>query len=344
MPRDYLTPRMARPQALTTRRGALGMGVGMTLAAAGLHTPVARAAAYPSRPVTIVMNFPPGAGALTLMVRTLADEASAHIGQPVVVDNKGGAGGNIGAQFVASAKPDGHTLLATVDTTLTVNPSIYSRMPFDAEKSFTLIATLGTFSQMLVVNPEVLPIKSFDELITYAKTHSVHYASAGNGSPGHIACALLAEMAGLRLEHAPYRGNAPATQGVLAGDVPIAFLQSSGVQPHVQSGRLIGLAVSSGQRAPGMLDIPTVAESGYPDFVVEFGWVLAAPAKTPLEAVRFWEKQVQATLAGSGLRQRLSEWNIHPSGAASAETAARLSQERARWARVTQRAGIRVDG
>jgi len=245
---------------------------------------------------------------------------------------------------VAGAKADGHTLLATVDTTLTVNPSIYPALPFDADKGFLPVATLGTFSQMLVANPRTLPVRTFGELVAHAKAQPVHYASAGNGSPGHIACELLATTAGLRLEHVPYRGNAPAVQGLLAGDVALGFLVTSGVQPHVQAGKLTALAVSSARRSQAMPDVPTVAESGYPDFVVEFGWVLAAPAGTPPQVAQVWQEQVRATLARDDIRQRLLEWDVHPSGAGTEETAGRLARERARWAEVTRHAGIRADG
>ncbi|HMN78452.1 MAG TPA: tripartite tricarboxylate transporter substrate-binding protein [Burkholderiaceae bacterium] len=327
-----------------TRRAALGRGAALLAAAAGGHALAARASGYPAKPVTIVVNFPPGAGALNLMVRALADDAVKALGQPVVIDYKAGAGGNIGAQHVAGARPDGYVLLAAVDTTFTVNPSIYASMPFDADKAFLPIATLGTFSQMLVVNPRALPVRTFAELVAHAKTQPVHYASAGSGSPGHIASELLAATAGLRLEHVPYKGNAPATQGLLAGDVPLGFLVTSGVQPHVQAGKLHALAVSSARRSQAMPDVPTVAESGYPGFVVEFGWVLTAPAGTPPAVVQAWQQQVRRTLARDDIRQRLQDWDVHPSGAGTEDTASRLTRERARWAEVTRRAGIRAEG
>jgi len=331
---------MASTPIPLTRRAAV-IAAAATAVLAGLPG-IARAADYPAKPVTLVVNFPPGGGALNLMVRALADQATRDLGQPVVVDYKAGAGGNIGAQYVANAKPDGYTLLAAVDTTLTVNPSVYASMPFDADKAFAPLATFGTFSQMLVVNPKVLPVKSFAELVAMAKDKPVQYVSAGNGSPGQIAAEMLANVAQLKLEHVPYRGNAPATQALLAGDAPIGFLVTSGVLPHVQSGRLNALAVSSAKRSVSLPEVPAVAES-YPGFLAEFSWVLMAPAGTPPAYAKVWQELVKKTLARDDVRKHLQEWDIAPLASGPEETAARLARERKRWAEVVKRAHIRVD-
>ena len=319
-----------------TRRRAVGALGGLLCAAAG----AARAQGYPSKSVTIIMNFPPGQGAMNTMVRSIADDATKDLKHPVVVDYRAGAGGNIGAQAVATAPADGYTLLAAVDTTLTVNPAVYATMPFDADKSFTPVATLATFSQLLVVNPKVLPVKNFAEFVAYAKTKPLHYASAGNGSPGHVATEMLASTAGLKLEHVPYKGNAPATQALLAGDVAIGFLVSSGVLPHVEAGKLVALASSSVKRSAVLPNLPTVAEMGYPGFAADFAWVLMAPAGTPEPIVKFSNAQVQKTLARDDLQPRLHEWDVVRSTLSPVETGERLRTERKRWAEVVKRAGI----
>lgn len=333
------TNSVVRPQGRDAARlwSAAALMVGLVTSGTAL------AQDYPSRPITIIVNFAPGAGALNLMVRALADDASRELKQPVVVDYKAGAGGNIGAQFVAGSSPDGYTLLAAVDTTLTVNPSVYAKMPFDADKAFAPIATLATFSQMLVVNREALPVKSFAEFVAYAKSKPVQYASAGNGSPGHVTSELLAGAIGVKLEHIPFGGNAPATQALLGGQVPIGFLASTGVLPHVESGKLTALAVSSRNRSANVPNVPTVAESGYPGFAAEFGWVLLAPAGTPEAVVRLWNAQVKKTLAREDMRARLREWDVAPVASSPAETDERLRSERKRWAEVIKRAGIRGD-
>lgn len=328
-------------KSATSRAARLAAGMAFVLSMTAAE--LAQGQPYPSRTVTIIVNFAPGAGALTLLARTLADEASKELKQPVVVDYRAGAGGNIGAQYVAGTRPDGYTLLAAVDTTFTVNPSIYKQMPFDADKAFVPIATLATFSQTLVVNSGALPVRSFAELVARAKSQPVHYASAGNGSPGHIAAEMLASVTGMKLEHVPFKGNAPATQALLGGEVPIGFLLTSGVLPHIEAGKLIPLAVSTLKRSPTLPNVPTVAESGYPGFTAEFGWVLMAPAGTPEPIVRLWSEQVKKALAREDLRAKLQEMDVVPIASGSTETATRIAVERKRWAEVIKRAGISAD-
>lgn len=304
----------------------------------------ASAQGYPSRAVTLVMNFPPGAGALEFMVRSVADQASKDLHQTVVVEYKPGAGGTIGASHVAAARPDGHTLLAAVDTTFTVNPSIYRKLAYDPQRSFVHVATLGTFAQMLVINPSRLPVGDFAEFVGKARAESLQFASAGNGSPGHVTAEMLAGALGVKFEHVAYKGNAPATQALLAGEVPFGFLVTGGVLAHVKSGRLRGLAVSSPRRSGLEPALPAVAESGYPGFAAEFGWVLSAPAGTPDEVVTTWNEIVRRTLGRPDVSARLArDFDVTVTPLTPAQTAERLGAESARWAAVIQRAGIRAD-
>lgn len=319
-----------------SRRTAIAALGALVIAASG----AVQAQGYPNKPVTIIVNFPPGQGALNNMIRAIADDATKDLKQAVVVDYRAGAGGNIGAQVVANAPADGYMLLAAVDTTLTVNPAVYATMPFDADRSFAPVTTLATFSQILVANRNVLPVKSFAEFVAQAKNKPLHYASAGNGSPGHVAAEMLASTVGVKLEHVPYKGNAPATQALLAGDVAVGFLVSSGVLPHVESGKLTALASSSSKRSAAAPNVPTVAEMGYPGFAADFGWVLMAPAGTPEAIVKLWNAQVKKTLARADLQPRLREWDVVASPLGPAETGERLRSERRRWAEVVKRAGI----
>ena len=341
-----LFPVRGQPCRPMTRRAALQRGSALLAAAACVCAPAARAGDYPGKPVTIVVNFPPGAGAPDLSGARGRRRCCQGPGpSPSWSTTKAGAGGNIGAQHVAGATADGHTLLATVDTTLTVNPSIYPTMPFDADRAFLPIATLGTFSQMLVVNTRTLPVKTFGEFVARAKSQPVHYASAGNGSPGHIASELPGH------DGRPAPGARALPRQCTRGPGPAGRRRAAGLSRHLRcaAARAVGQADGAGclQRAPLARHAPMcppLPNRATPASPSSSDWVLAAPAGTPPQVARIWQEQVRKTLARDEIRQRLLEWDVHPSGAGSEDTARRLARERTRWAEVTRRAGIRADG
>jgi tripartite-type tricarboxylate transporter receptor subunit TctC len=298
-------------------------------------------AAYPEKPVTIVVNFSAG-GPLDALARMIAEQAAAELKQPFIVDNKPGAGGNIGAAAVAKAAPDGYTLLFTLDSLLTINPYLYPSLGFDPKKAFTPVALVGTFAQTLVVNPQ-LQAKTLPELLALAKTKDITYASAGNGTPGHLTFEHLLQKSGVRMTHVPYKGAAPAVADLLGGQVDAGFLVTSGVLPHVQTGKLRAIAVSGNERIPQLPNVPTVAESGVSGFDVRFAFILLAPAGTPAPIIKTLHEQVSKALGRSEVLKRLQTMDIQPASGGSSDVNALIGKEAARWSAVIKTAGVRLE-
>jgi len=246
-------------------------------------------AAYPTKPISLVVSYPPG-GSVDVAARILQDPLSKALGQTVVIENKGGAGGTIATRYVANAAPDGYTLLITLSSH-TINPAIYDSLPFDTEKDFAPISLVASAPQILVANPS-FPATSLKELIDYAKTQQqVPYGSAGTGSPSHIAGELLRLKTGLPLSHIPYRGGGPATVDVLGGQIPLLWVSLPSVTSHVKEGKLRALAVSTKERTPVLPDVPTVAET-LPGFNVDSWYAMFAPAGTPQAIVDKIQKAI----------------------------------------------------
>jgi tripartite-type tricarboxylate transporter receptor subunit TctC len=301
----------------------------------------ALAQTYPEKTVTIVVNFSAG-GPLDVVARIIAEKGAGDLKRPVIVDNKPGAGGNIGAQAVAKAKPDGHTLLMSLDTLLTVNPYLYKGLAFDPAKDFRPVALVGNFAQTLVVTP-ALPAKNVGELVAAAKSRTLNYASAGNGSPGHLTFEYLLQRTGAKMSHVPYKGAAPAITDLLGGQVDAGFLVTPGVLPHVRSGKLRALAVSSNERLAVLPDVPTVAESGVKDFDVRFTFFLLAPAGTPDAIAKRWQGVVVEALKPAAVQDRLRAMDLQPVTGNDAAVKAWADKEGARWSAVIKTAGIRPD-
>ena len=217
------------------------------------------------------------------MARAIADKLSTSLKQTFIVETRPGAAGNVGAEFVAKAPADGHTLLMALDTTFTVNPSLYKKPPFDPLADFSFISIAASGSNMLVVHPSI-PVNSVAEFVAYAKREPIAYAHGGNGSPGHLCMEYFRLMAGFQTTPVPYRGNPQLVTDLVAGQIKFGFVGTGGVAQHVRAGRLKGLAISTRKRSPFAPDLPTIAESGYPDFEFDSYHVLAAPAGLP-EAV-----------------------------------------------------------
>lgn len=323
---------------LKLKRGLMTLFVGVcTLAAAG----VAMAQAYPSKNLQIVVPFPPG-GPLDIVARSVGDHLQATLKQTVVVENRAGATGNLGAQSVVRAPADGYTLLITLESALTANPAIYgARMGFDAEKDLRLVASLATFNQMLVVNAES-PIKTFPQFVEAAKK-GMNYASAGNASPGHLTMEALDSLIGGKLNHVPYRGNSPAVVDILGGQVDAGFVATPAVLQHVASGKLVALAVSGSKRSPLAPTIPTIAELGYPDATTQFGFVLMVRAGTPDAVVKLLNAEVVKVMASEAMRARLRPLDIEPAAGTPEEAAASLKAATLRWSRLIKDRKIQGD-
>ena len=295
------------------------------------------AQAYPSKPVRVIVSTVPGP--LDTFARLVLDKMSASMKQPMVVENRAGAGGNIAAELVSKQPADGYTLLFSIDTTFTVNPSVYKTMPFDPEKDFATISVPVTYGQMLAVHPSV-PASSVAELVALAKQKKLNFASGGNGTPSHLSGALFLATTGIDMTHVPYKGTGQSVVDVVAGQVETIFAVTTGVLPHVKAGKLRGLGISSTQRSPLAPEIPTIAESGYPGFQALFAYALMAPAGTPDDIVLSLNREVQRALALADVAEKNRGFDYAPTGLDPKGSAAWLKENRERWAAVVKRAGI----
>jgi len=314
---------------------------GVAGATCGLAASSASGQSYPQRPVKIVVAVLPGTG-IDLVVRTIADRMSAKLKQTYIVENRPGAAGNLGAEAVARSVPDGHMLLAALNTTFTVNPSLYKKLPFDPSADFRYISTVGKATTMLVVHSSI-PVNSVAELVAYAKKQPISYAHAGLGSSGHLSMEYFGLLAGFRTMPVPYRGNTQLATDLAAGQIKFGFVATPGVVQHVRAGRLKGLAVSGRTRSPLAPELPTIAEAGYPDFEYESYYVLAAPAGIPDSVAALLEREVQQALASQGLQEKFGAQDILLDWAGSAETKARIEADAQLWAKVVKATGMRVD-
>lgn len=319
--------------------GALGSAAMIALAAGPVH-----AQSWPTKPIRLLVGSPPG-GPSDITARTFADQLGRRIGQPVVVENRPGAGNNLAAGAAARADADGTTLVLSPDTVLTVNPLVYTTGDFNAARDLVNISVIASFSQMLVCNPSA-GVRSVAELVAKAKAASspLMYASGGPGVPGHLATEMLLEQTKVRMEHVPYRGPAPATQAVLAGEVACGFLATPTVLPHVKSGRLVALAVSS--EAPSALapDVPTLAKAlNQPGLDVSFRLVLQAAKGTPAPIVAEIEKHAAEIMKQAEVRDRLKNYDLTAVGSSSAQAQQVLSAEMKRWEPVVKRLGLKTE-
>jgi tripartite-type tricarboxylate transporter receptor subunit TctC len=317
--------------------------VGALVAVAAMLASVAPAPAqsYPTRPVKVVVPFAAG-GPLDLVGRAVFEKLSASLKQPFVLENRTGAGGNIGTDAVAKASPDGYTLLFVLSGTLTANPALYRKLPFNVEKDLRPISMLVASTQMLVVHPSV-PVNTLAEFVAYAKKQPLAYAHAGPGSGGHLAMEYFRTMAGFETVQVPYRGNAPLVVDLVAGQVKAGFVSTAGVIQHVRDGKLKGLAISAAARSALAPDVPTTAEAGYPDFKLGTYFVLLAPAGTPDTIAEQLERAVRAVLASPDLKEKFRPQDIEVVGSDAAAARAFLREDSALWARIARDANLRVD-
>ena len=313
-----------------------GFALALSLASAG-----ALAQGWPDKPVRMVINFPPG-GPSDILTRLVDERLQAALGQPFVVENRPGASGNIGADAVAKAAPDGHTFGITPDTVYTVNPLVFRKMTFDPWTDTVPVTLLGSFSQMMVCNPSV-PVKTLADLVALAKKERMAYASGGAGVPGHLAAELLLSMTGATMIHVPYKGPAPATTDVMGGQVPCGFLATPTVLPHVKAGRLKALAVSTKERSALAQDVPTAAEAGVPGFDATFYLVLFAPKGTPEAGVARMSAEVSKALGDPHVRERAATLDVTPLGGTPQSARATLDAAAQKWEPVVKRIGLKLD-
>jgi tripartite-type tricarboxylate transporter receptor subunit TctC len=309
---------------------------------AGLAAPSTRAETFPSRNVKLVVPWPPGGGT-DIYARVIGEELGSRWHQAVVVENRPGAAGNIGAAQVASAAPDGYTLmLATI--TLASNPSLYKNLPFDTRKSFAPVTEVAGVPHLLVVRKD-FQANTVRELIDLAKArpHQLNYSSAGSGSPFHLAAELFKQRAHVDITHVPYKGGAPAITDVLGGQVQMTFANFSAVLPHVRSGALKPLGITTAKRSPILPDVPTIAESGVPgyEFTSWFGFFF--PAGVPAPILDQASRDIVAVLRTPSVKERLTADGADVVGDSPREFAAFVESELDKWAEVVKSAGLKVE-
>jgi tripartite-type tricarboxylate transporter receptor subunit TctC len=319
----------------------LGLASACALLAAGLCTLPAHAdTSYPAKPVKFVVNFPPG-GPLDILGRALADALQKELRQPFVVDNRPGAGGNIGADLVAKSAADGHTVLISIDTTFTINPHLYASMPFAAKdlKPLMIFSSSGlTFGVGSSVGAKTLP-----EFVAQSKAQPSTFGSAGNGSPGHIAAEIFSSATGAKITHVPYKGNAPAVMAMLSGEVQAGILATPGLLPQLQAGKLRALAVTGRQRSPLLPQVATVGELGLKDLEFEVLYLAMVPAATPEPVMQTLRGALQSALALPELKTRLAALDMVALGETGAAAQQHLDASRARYGRIVKATGMKLD-
>lgn len=327
----------------TTRRTltSLALSLPMALATALTLVSVAHAQpAWPDKPVRVVLPFPPG-GPSDIVMRLAAEKMQAALKQPIVIENKPGAGGNLGSAEVARAAPDGYTWLWITDTVMTVNPHVYKNLGFKPD-ALTPVTVGTAFSQTLVCNPTV-GVKTLAELVAKAKSTKLAYASGGAGVPGHLAMELLQSMAGFDMTHVPYKGPAPAMQDVVGGQVACGFLAGPTVLPQVRAGKLVALAVSGSRRSPALPEVPTVAEAGYPAYVADFTLVMMAPRGTPEPIVARMRQVMADALKAPDVSEKLRAGDQIVVAGTPSEAAAMLAADGRKWGEVVRRIQLGLD-
>ncbi|CAB3625644.1 hypothetical protein LMG26685_00260 [Achromobacter mucicolens] len=301
--------------------------------------PAAMAQTYPAKPITLVVPHSAG-GTSDILARTVAAEAAKTLGQTIVIDNKGGANGTIAAKQVASSAPDGYTLLLATASTHGINPSLYSRISYDAVKDFTPVTLLATVPNVLVVGPNV-KAGNVQELIAFIRSQGdkTNMGSAGAGTPGHLAGEMFKSEAKLQFTHVPYKGGSPAITDLIGGQIDFMFTTIPGVLPHVKAGSLRALAVTSPERSSAMPDVPTMAESGLPGFQAVSWHGIVAPAGTPDAVVARLNQALTGALAAPEVKQRLMEEGARASGVNTAEFGKFIQTEMAAWAKAVKDSG-----
>ena len=312
------------------------------LAFGALVAPAA-AQGFPSKPVKLVIPFPPG-GSLDNVGRLLAQKLSEAWGQQVVIENKPGAGGNIGADAVAKSPPDGYTVVMGALSTHAVNPSLYKTMPYDAVRDFAPLSLVATTPNVLIVKAG-MPIASVKDLVAYAKANpgKTNFGSGSNGSAGHLAGELFKLETGTDVMHIPYKGGAPALQALLAGDTQFMFDNLANAMAQVKGGTVRAIAVTTAQRSKLAPDLPTMAEAGLPGFDISTWFGLMAPAGTPPEVVARWNEGIVKALNSPDVREKMLAQGAEPAPMTPTEFAAFIARERDKYARIVKASGAKVD-
>jgi tripartite-type tricarboxylate transporter receptor subunit TctC len=312
-------------------------------AATLLHAACAAAQAWPAKPIRLMVPFPPG-GSTDIVARIVAQKLSERLGQSLVIENRGGAGGTLGTAVVAKAAPDGYTLTVASTSTHVVAPGVYAKLDYDPVKDFAPVGLMAVSPYLLVVNPS-LPAKSLQELVALAKSQpgKLNYASAGVGSTTQLAMEMLKSASGTYILHIPYNGNGPAGTALIAGQVEVLFGSLPALLPHAKSGRARALAVGTPKRSPSLPDVPTVAELGYPGFDASLWLAIMAPAGTPQPVIERLNKEIGALVATADTREAFDKAGTEPLTGSPADLAAMIRDGVPKYAQIIKTAGIKPE-
>ncbi|MEX8193910.1 Bug family tripartite tricarboxylate transporter substrate binding protein [Comamonas guangdongensis] len=323
-----------------TRRTLALVCAALALPGAAMAQPDAR---WPSKPIKWVVPFPPG-GAMDVIARTLGDKAARELGQPFVIENRPGAGGNIGADYVAKQPADGYTIMIT-SIGMATNKALYTKLSYDPQKDFAPISLLAVVPNVLVVNAAKSGDKSVKDVLAHAKRDpgKLTYASAGNGTSIHLAGEVFVSMAGLNIMHVPYKGSGPAITDLLGGQVDLMFDSITSARPHIQSGKLRALAVTTAKRSSALPEVPTIAEAGVPGYEVSPWFAVFAPAGTPPDVLARLNKVLNEAMKQPEISKKLESVGAEPIGSTPQELAAHLSKEIDRWGKLIKERNIRLD-
>jgi len=304
---------------------------------------IALAQSYPAKPVRLIVPFAPG-GTTDVLARLVGQKLAEALGQQFVIDNRPGAAGNIGTELAAKSPADGYTLVMSFDGTMAINPNVYRKLAFDAQKDLAPVASVAQVPLLIVVHPGVAA-KNIAEFAALAKASPgrINYSSAGHGSTGHLTGELFAGRAGISILHVSYKGGGQAVQDLLGGQIQMLVTALPTVEGHLKGGKLRALAFTSSRRVPGAPEVPTLAEAGYPGLEVLSWYGILAPAGTPPELVQKLNLEINRVVQAADVRERLAALGAEPTGGTSEQFAQTIRADTARWAKVVSDAGIRID-
>ncbi|MFC4343681.1 Bug family tripartite tricarboxylate transporter substrate binding protein [Cupriavidus numazuensis] len=330
-------------QTSTTRRRLLAAGVALATTIAGFAGAAHAQGGYPTKPITMIVPFSAG-GTTDILARIVGLQLGKALGQPVVIDNRPGAGGNIGASLAAKAPADGYTLFMGTIGTHAINQSLYSKLPYDPVKDFAPISRVAMVPNLVVVNPKV-PVNNIKELVAYVKANpdKLSYGSSGSGSSMHLSGELFNSMTGLHIQHIPYKGSAPAVNDLLGNQIGLMFDNMPSSYPHVKAGKLRAIAVTSAKRSPALPNVPTVAESGVPGYEATSWFALYATGGTPQAIVDRLNAEVVKILAMPEVKKQMADQGAEPYPEKPAQLAGFMKSETAKWAKVVKASGATVD-
>lgn len=322
---------------------AAGAAVVALFILAVLTMPARAVDSYPTRPIVVIVPFPPG-GANDLLARMVGERMSRSLGQSIVVENRSGAGGNIGSRAAARSAPDGYTMLLTFSGTIAINPELYANMGYDAGKDLTAIGTIATAPAVVVVNPAV-PAKTLRELIDYAKAKPgiLNYGSSGTGTVVHVSAEMMLDAAGINIRHIPYSGTGPAVSDLLGGHVQMMLPPIPSVIGMIKNGQLRALAVTGKERSPLLPDVPTVSEAGLPGFVSEQLIGFMAPAGTPRPIIERLNAELRRAVTDPDISKRILEVGAAPLAGTPEEYTAQAATDQKLWGAIVKKLGLRVD-